>query len=162
VVEKVRELSEVLSLSSSPLQDQLEALKYLVHFVADLHQPLHLGNRKDRGENKIQINFRGRKTNLHALWGSGLVNTGDDNLIQYARRLGQRISPTDQLLWAQSDLVDWTNESRKQALMSAYDKEIMSTGVLTKAYIQRAKDIIKLRLSQARMRLAHLLNTRLN
>jgi len=90
------------------------------------------------------------------------VNTGDDNLIQYARRLGQRISPIDQLLWAQSDLVDWTNESRKQALMSAYDKEIMSTGVLTKAYIQRAKDIIKLRLSQARMRLAHLLNTRLN
>jgi len=162
VVEKVREFSEVLSLSSSPLQDQLEALKYLVHFVADLHQPLHLGNRKDRGENKIQINFRGRKTNLHALWDSGLVNTVDDNLIQYARRLGQRISPIDQLLWAQSDLVDWTNESRKQALMSAYDKEIMSTGVLTKAYIQRAKDIIKLRLSQARMRLAHLLNTRLN
>ncbi|HAX46623.1 MAG TPA: hypothetical protein DCX78_07350 [Nitrospina sp.] len=37
MVEKVREFSEVLSLSSSPLQDQLEALKYLVHFVADLH-----------------------------------------------------------------------------------------------------------------------------
>ncbi len=57
VVEKVREFSEVLSLSGSPLQEQLEALKYLVHFVADLHQPLYLGNRKDRGENKIQINF---------------------------------------------------------------------------------------------------------
>ena len=162
VVEKVREFSEALSKSTSSHQDQLEALKYLVHFVGDLHQPLHLGNRKDRGGNKIQVKLRGRKTNLHALWDSGFVNIDDDNLLQYARRLARRVLPTDHLEWVRSDIVDWANESRKHALISAYDKEIMSTGVLTKAYIQRAREVIELRLSQAGVRLAHLLNSRLN
>lgn len=162
VVAKVREFSAKLARSGSSLKGQLEALKYLVHFVADLHQPLHLGNRTDRGGNKIRIIFRGRETNLHALWDSGLVNTDEDNLLPYALRLAQRVSPTDKLLWVQPGSVDWANESREQALDVAYDKGIMSTGILTKAYIQKARDIIELRLSQAGVRLAHLLNTRLN
>ena len=67
VVEKVCEFSMKISDYSFPISDKLKVLKYLVHMIADLRQPLHLGNRKDRGGNNIRIIFQGRETNLHAL-----------------------------------------------------------------------------------------------
>ena len=54
-------------------QDRLKALKYVVHFVGDVHQPLHAGYADDRGGNGYQLQAFGRGTNLHALWDSGLI-----------------------------------------------------------------------------------------
>lgn len=50
-----------------------EALKYLVHLVADLHQPLHCGYKDDAGGNRIRVSFGATDTNLHALWDTHLV-----------------------------------------------------------------------------------------
>ncbi|KAF8874821.1 phospholipase C/P1 nuclease domain-containing protein [Mucidula mucida] len=50
-----------------------EALKFLVHFLGDLHQPLHLTGR-DRGGNGVKVLFGGRSTNLHSLWDSFLIS----------------------------------------------------------------------------------------
>ncbi|MDP9123511.1 MAG: S1/P1 nuclease [Pseudomonadota bacterium] len=55
--------------------DRLVALKYLVHFVGDVHQPLHAGYADDKGGNTYQVRFEGRGTNLHAVWDSGLIRT---------------------------------------------------------------------------------------
>ena len=52
---------------------RLRALKYLVHFFGDVHQPLHAGFGDDRGGNSYQLQAFGRGTNLHALWDSGLI-----------------------------------------------------------------------------------------
>ncbi|KIY68479.1 phospholipase C/P1 nuclease [Cylindrobasidium torrendii FP15055 ss-10] len=49
-----------------------EALKFLVHFIGDLHQPLHLTGR-DRGGNSVKVAFDGRSTNLHSVWDSTLI-----------------------------------------------------------------------------------------
>jgi hypothetical protein len=60
-------------LASSAADDQrLKALKYAVHFVADVHQPLHAGFFEDRGGNRYQVQAFSRGTNLHALWDTGL------------------------------------------------------------------------------------------
>lgn len=59
--------------SKAPDEDRLKALKYVVHFVADVHQPLHAGFADDRGGNSYQLQAYGRGTNLHALWDSGLI-----------------------------------------------------------------------------------------
>ena len=59
--------------SAAPVEDRLKALKYVVHFVADVHQPLHAGFYDDRGGNGFQLQAFGRGSNLHALWDSGLV-----------------------------------------------------------------------------------------
>ncbi|KMP12093.1 hypothetical protein UZ36_02010 [Candidatus Nitromaritima sp. SCGC AAA799-C22] len=158
VVEKVREFSKALS-EDSLRHERIESVKYLVHLVADLHQPLHLGNKKDRGGNKIQIVHRGETTNLHALWDSGLVYSAGENLLQYAHRLDRRVSKDNRLLWTRSGVVDWANESREQALDLAYDRQVTATGILNKTYIRKARDTLELRLSQAGVRLAHLLNT---
>ena len=60
--------------------ERLQALKYLVHFVADIHQPLHAGYQDDRGGNTVQLRFLMRASNLHALWDKGLIEQlGLDN-----------------------------------------------------------------------------------
>lgn len=59
--------------SDAPDEKRLLALKYVVHFIGDVHQPLHAGFADDRGGNSFQLQAFGRGTNLHALWDSALV-----------------------------------------------------------------------------------------
>lgn len=54
--------------SNANPEEQLKALKYIVHLVADVHQPLHAGYADDKGGNTYQLQAFGRGTNLHALW----------------------------------------------------------------------------------------------
>jgi len=54
---------------------RLEALKFVVHFVGDIHQPLHGGYRDDLGGNRYQVQFQGKGSNLHKVWDSGLLST---------------------------------------------------------------------------------------
>lgn len=73
VVEAIRRQSAVLA-SPASSGARLQALKYLVHLVADVHQPLHAGHADDRGGNQYQVQTGGHGTNLHALWDSGLID----------------------------------------------------------------------------------------
>lgn len=60
--------------SAAPLPERLLALKYVVHFAGDIHQPLHAGYADDRGGNSFQLQtFWGKGSNLHAVWDSGLI-----------------------------------------------------------------------------------------
>jgi len=72
VVEAINRHLEVLT-SKAPDAKRLTALKYVVHLVADVHQPLHAGHREDRGGNTYQLRVFKRGTNLHALWDTGLI-----------------------------------------------------------------------------------------
>ena len=65
-----------LAVLASPADDptRLMALKFIVHFVADVHQPLHAARGEDRGGNTIMLNAFGRDTQLHAVWDSVLVD----------------------------------------------------------------------------------------
>lgn len=64
-----------------------EALKFLVHFMADLHQPMHLGRAEDLGANKMKMNWFGKETNLHAVW-DGMITEGQKmSFTEYSRFL---------------------------------------------------------------------------
>lgn len=54
------------------------ALKFLIHFVGDIHQPLHVGRPGDRGGNSIPVNWYGRETNLHWVWDGSIIETALD------------------------------------------------------------------------------------
>jgi len=54
--------------------ERRQALKFVVHLAGDVHQPLHAGSAQDRGGNDFQVNWRGKGTNLHSLWDSGMLN----------------------------------------------------------------------------------------
>ncbi len=62
---------------NAPAAKRLTALKYVVHFVADVHQPLHAGYAEDRGGNTYQLQAFMRGSNLHALWDVGLIKNLD-------------------------------------------------------------------------------------
>ena len=66
---------------------RLTALKYLVHLVGDIHQPLHAGYRDDKGGNTYQLQTFMRSSNLHALWDSGLIRYLDQDTPTLGRRL---------------------------------------------------------------------------
>jgi hypothetical protein len=77
VVEAIRTQAAILADARRPRAERLQALKFVVHFVGDAHQPLHAGYGRDKGGNDAQINWNGRGTNMHTLWNSRmLVSTG--------------------------------------------------------------------------------------
>ena len=75
-----------LRTAASPA-DRLEALKWVVHLVGDLHQPLHVGFADDKGGNTYQLQAFGRGTNLHQLWDSGLIRAIDPDAPSLAGKL---------------------------------------------------------------------------
>ncbi|MBC8283718.1 MAG: S1/P1 nuclease [Nitrospinae bacterium] len=155
VTEQIQKFSDILDDPSAPLQQRKGALKYLVHFVGDVHQPLHLGNKKDRGGGTLHFPYKGKVVSLHYLWDGGLINW-QGSLLKYATSLNGKVLEGEISSWNLSTVADWANESRSMALKSAYNVE---KGSLSKAYIERGREIIDLRLTQAGVRLAHLLNT---
>ena len=103
VVGAIRAQREILADSSQPADKRRDALKFIVHFVGDVHQPLHANNRPDRGGNGFQIslttdippeayaraNFRNgiMGTNLHAVWDYYVLASAGWDLEAYAERL---------------------------------------------------------------------------
>lgn len=75
--------------SNAPAEKRLQALKYVVHLVGDVHQPLHAGYADDKGGNRYQVQFAGRGTNLHAIWDSGLIKTLNESSGVLAARLSK-------------------------------------------------------------------------
>jgi len=70
-----------------------EALKFLVHFVGDLHQPMHMGRKDDKGGNKIEMNWFGRKTNLHSVWDGALIDNEKMSYSEFSRFLQDKFEP---------------------------------------------------------------------
>ncbi len=75
VVEALQVQARILADRSQPDAERAQALKFVVHFVGDIHQPMHAGYGHDKGGNDFQLQFGNRGTNLHSLWDSGLLNT---------------------------------------------------------------------------------------
>jgi hypothetical protein len=65
----------VLANTKAPKADRTEALKYLIHFIGDIHQPLHCADHHDRGANDVQVKYCGHGTNLHHAWDSDLISS---------------------------------------------------------------------------------------
>ncbi|MCH7813784.1 MAG: S1/P1 nuclease [Planctomycetes bacterium] len=73
VVSAIIKYAKVLRSKDASHAEKAEALKFLVHFVGDIHQPLHVSHAKDKGGNDIKVEFFHDRTNLHRLWDSGLI-----------------------------------------------------------------------------------------
>ena len=87
IVAAITEMVKVIKSRSAKPMEKENALKFIVHFVGDIHQPLHVGRPEDRGGNDVQIVFEGRKSNLHALWDSLMIMKNPMNHVQYAAYL---------------------------------------------------------------------------
>lgn len=61
--------------------ERADALKFFIHFIGDLHQPLHTGRPEDNGGNKVPVVWFGTPMNLHSVWDSGMIMTGHSDLL---------------------------------------------------------------------------------
>ena len=103
---------------ATPRRERQQALLFLVHFVADIHQPLHVGDHGDRGGNQTQIQFLGQGTNLHRLWDSDLIHRigGDDRA--WVDQVERQITPEAIEDWSRGIVDDWANESLQAAKLA--------------------------------------------
>lgn len=138
-------------LASAVGADQLEALKFIVHLVGDVHQPLHAGFADDRGGNTYQLQAFGRGTNLHALWDSGLTRNIAPDSQSLARVAGSQLAPQLALGFAPEQ---WAGESCR--ISSRPD--FYPGRRLDDSYTRTFEPIVQARLQLAGLRLANLLN----
>ena len=73
IINAIDRARKTLADCGKPAEDRTEALKFLVHFVGDVHQPLHTADRNDHGGNDVQVTFFGQPMKLHAVWDTGLI-----------------------------------------------------------------------------------------
>jgi hypothetical protein len=145
-------------------QERATALRFLAHFAADVHQPLHVGRAEDRGGNSIPVLVGDRRTNLHAFWDAqdllkGAYKGRELTRDQYIGALGLLTRDRVDTLQADSPLV-WARESQARRGL-VYDFEPAKGGSavpLDADYRARAADIVDLRLAEAGVRLAGRLN----
>ena len=136
--------------------ERLEALKFVVHFAGDIHQPMHAGNRDDRGGNRVQINLDGEGTNLHAVWDFHLLRSAGLKMKQYRTRLAPQVAavaiePMDFTAWAQSSC----------ALLDSAAVYPPRAGRLPAGYLERQRPVAEARVVLAAARLAALLDSTL-
>nr|WP_184059873.1 S1/P1 nuclease [Sphingomonas aerophila] len=140
--------------NASKVDKQL-ALRFVIHIVGDLHQPLHAGNGTDKGGNDTKVTFMGRPTNLHALWDSGLIGEEQLSYSEMADWLGARITPALAKSWSVPDPTAWIAESA--ALRDRIYPSVGDTS-LSYGYVYAHTGEMELRLEQGGVRLAAYLN----
>jgi len=138
---------------ATPREDRQLALRFIVHIVGDLHQPLHVGRPGDRGGNNVKVTWFGRETNLHAVWDSALVDDEQLSFTEWAERLNRHTSSRDVIDWWVVNPIVWITESAQvRETIYPADRE------LSYDYGFRHKPVLKRRLAQGGVRLAAYLN----
>ena len=158
-----------------PVYRRNEALKWVVHLMGDIHQPLHASNHGDRGGNAVKVSFFGEtdnapygEMNLHAIWDVHMVRRlvsekgGEDATVS---------SPTgdaEKAVWERGSIGDWVKESNRIAMSVVYPalpvefscasgtrKDVLT---IDEVYYSRAAPVIDLQIRKAGVRLARVLN----
>ncbi len=156
--EKVKEFISILKNKTFSWIKRFQALKFLVHLVADVHQPMHIGNAEDRGGNEIVLNIGEETTNLHALWDHFLLPPHKNNLRSLSRKLNNESLQEQKVKWMQGAVVDWTNESRALVLDFGYPVDFEFQRTVSKEYIKQGRKIVREQLCKAGIRLSYILN----
>lgn len=130
-------------------------LKMLVHFVGDLHMPLHTGNKDDRGGNDIKVKWFGNHSNLHRVWDSEMIDSYKMSYTELASNI-DILSETERNLISNGTLVDWAHKSRVLAL-KVY-QETQNNDSLSYKYMFQNFPVVRNQLEKAGVRLAFILN----
>lgn len=164
-VSAILRAEDVLRDPGHPLEAKRTALRLLLHFVADLHQPLHTGRPEDRGGNDTRLRWGPRTTSLHALWDSQLITTIHADIAQEeseeagpAVELARRLSMVDRSRELRrrkpGDLAAWLRESVELRPL-AYDPRAVSA---PDAYIATVRGPLETQLYLSGLRAAEIMN----
>lgn len=108
----IKEQVAVLKDENATMDNKNFALKFIVHLIGDLHQPLHVGNGLDQGGNKCRVLFHNRSTNLHALWDEGMIEFTQLSYTELANYVAQGRTKEEYQSWKTGTPVEWALESK--------------------------------------------------
>jgi nuclease S1 len=168
VVNKIDQFAAELKNPSTPAAERLLALKFLIHFMGDLHQPLHAADHHDRGGNCIILSPpQGAANNLHAYWDVSVVTALGQSAAQIAAQLDARLSAADIKDWTRGTPQSWAMDTFEVGRRDAYALASMPTCqsagsiALSPAYRTQAEKDAVTQLQKAAVRLATVLNASL-
>lgn len=151
VVAGIDRYSAILADRSNSPAERVQALAFVVHLAADVHQPLHADYRRDAGGNDFEVRWRGQDTDLHRIWDSAMLDEAHLSTAGYTRKLRAEHAPVP----SDGTPVEWAEESCR------IDRDggvYPSSHVIGDAYVERELPIAERRLREAGARLAALLN----
>lgn len=136
-------------------KDKAFYLKLLVHFMGDLHQPMHVGRAEDKGGNDIQLRWFGSGTNLHAVWDSKMIDGFDMTYTELAGN-ADKISKEQVKFLQKGTITDWANETQTYAI-KAY-ASVEAGDKLSYNYSYENFETVRSQLQKGGIRLAKVLN----
>ena len=110
-LEALHHFTAVLKDANASVPEKQEALRWIVHLVGDLHQPLHVGRPGDEGGGKIAVTFFGKPSNLHVVWDSGIPDNEQLSFTELAAKLERHLAPRDIIADWDVNPRDWVSES---------------------------------------------------
>ena len=157
VIAAIAKYQEILASRSHSQAARQEALIFLIHFVADVHQPLHCLDNNDRGGNDVTVSFFGVPTNLHAVWDNELLFRTHLRERAYVYRLMTWLATQNSEDLQQGTIIDWAIEAHALARTHAY--RLPPDHDLRSGYYSANLPIVDGQLAKAGVRLAQILNT---
>ena len=110
VIFTIKRLIQELETKQFTDEDELFAIRCLIHLIGDIHQPLHVGTAEDRGGNDVKVKWFGSNSNLHRVWDSDMI---DGQQLSYTEMAESINFPTNSqiLQWQKDPLMKWVEES---------------------------------------------------
>lgn len=171
ILDAISSQSKVLADQAATSESRSMALKFVIHFLGDLSQPLHCADNHDSGGNGVKVSFLGRNGNLHQVWDvmilqkmmaeAGITSSTGD-LQKLADTLDAEFGPQINTI-QEGNPKDWALQSHKYAVSNAYsylkDDTLSSVTVtLDQKYFDDNKPLLRKLLTSGGFRLAHVLN----
>jgi len=151
VVSAIEQSLQLLQDPSKSRAARQDALKWVVHFVADLHQPLH-AIADDRGGNDVIVQFNGRPANLHRLWDVDLIERAYPSQTMLQDQVLATMQTANWRGWQAGRPQDWAEETHRVAIEAVYlfpeNREIDDR------YLEKTLPVIQEQLAKAAARLA--------
>lgn len=172
----------ILADRGRPAHERLQALSFLVHFVGDMHQPLHLGDKADLGGNNVRAAFGFKspeRMNLHRIWDSDLAERAlteppaiSPRSVTPAQRrawTGEQDTPTLVAGWAREswdlsrtiaypELKDYPDSCPLGSSVTTQNRPGLPRGMVTPDYVATATPAVRDQVTKAGTRIALLLN----
>jgi hypothetical protein len=159
VIGVIPEMMARLQDPSLPKEQRAEALKFLVHFTADMSQPLHAGDRGDRGGNDVAFIWQGKRVNLHWVWDSLLLDEALQQQPQLKAKLERKAGWGERRRESKGTVAEWGWQSHDVSRDVVYAKLPPGpTPILGAEYLQQTLPALELQLRRGGIRLAKLLN----
>ncbi len=155
IITGIAKCKSVLKNPDSSDDEKAFYLRLLIHFIGDLHQPLHCGKAEDKGGNDFQVRWFDQGTNLHKVWDSKMIDSYGMSYTELAESIDV-ISVKERRKWEQGSILDWAHES--QALADEVYKSAKSGEKLRYRYSYENLDTVKQQLLKGGIRLATVLN----